>query len=352
MHKRIESYILRSFLSLFWSLFFTLFAVSSLILIIRLADLTGIVNIDLLDFLTLYIFGVPQLIFYTLPASFFLSVGIAFSRLSFDRELVAVFAIGANIRNVLSPIIKVGGLFTLTLLFLGYFLNPYSTSVAKNFIENKKATSKLNIKVSEAGQKFGDWLVFVSDENDGIFKDMVLFSTSAKASLIDANAKEDNSTTFISASSAKLANEGGIPALTLEGGRGYKVQDQNSAKVLDFKQMKIRSEPKKSDFELGDFVDYWMQGLEDKKRAKDFSDVFLTSLFPLICIFFIPAIGIVNPRYQKNRAPLYFILVITAFYISMLALNPILTYVGIFVLTPFWLVLGYVFYKKSAAVRF
>lgn len=73
MHKRIESYILRSFLSLFWSLFFTLFAVSSLILIIRLADLTGIVNIDLLDFLTLYIFGVPQLIFYTLPASFFLS---------------------------------------------------------------------------------------------------------------------------------------------------------------------------------------------------------------------------------------------------------------------------------------
>lgn len=352
MHKRIESYILRSFLSLFWSLFFTLFSISSLILIIRLADLTGVINIDFVDFITLYIFGVPQLIFYTLPASFFLSAGIAFAKLSFDRELVAVFAIGATLKNVLMPIVKIALLFSMTLLFLGYFLNPYATSVAKNFIENKKATSKLNIKASEAGQKFGDWLVFVSDESDGAFKDMVLFSTSSKASLIDANAKEDNSTTFVSASSAKLASEKGVPTLILDNGRGYKIQDNNSAKILDFKQMKIRSKPPKGDFELGSFVDYWMQGLEDKKRAKDFSDVFLTALFPLISIFFIPALGIVNPRYQKNRAPLYFILVITAFYVSMLALNPILTYVGILVLAPLWVLGGYVFYKKSAAVRF
>lgn len=352
MHKRIESYILRSFLSLFWSLFFTLFAVSSLVLIIRLADLTGVVNIDLMDFLTLYIFGVPQLVFYTLPASFFLSAGISFAKLSFDRELVAVFAIGATLKNVLAPILKIGVLFSLTLFFLGYFLNPYATSVAKNFVENKKATSKLNIKASEAGQKFGDWLVFVSDEDGGIFKDMVLFSTSSKASLIDANAKDDNSTTFISAANAKMLNEKGIPVLVLDNGRGYKIQDQNSAKVLDFKQMKIRSKPKDSDFEASSFIDYWLQGLNDKKRAKDFSDVFLTSIFPLISIFFIPALGIVNPRYQKNRAPLYFILTMTLFYILMLAVNPILTYMGIVVLVPIWFLAGYALYKKSAAVRF
>ncbi len=353
MSKRLESYILKSFLSLFWSMFFTLFAVSSLVLIIRLADLTGVANINLFDFLTLYIFGVPQLVFYTLPASFFLSAGISFAKLSFDRELVAVFAVGATLKNILAPILKVGIFFSLTLFFLGYFLNPYATSVAKNFIENKKSTSKLNIKASEAGQKFGDWLVFISGEEDGLFNDTVLFSTSSKASLIDQKQNDGNTTTtFISAKSAKLVNENGIPALLLSGGRGYKLQDQNSAKILDFKEMKIRTEPKKGEFEASDFVSYWLQGLEDKKRAKDFSDVFLTALFPIISIFFLPAIGIVNPRYQKNKAALYFILIMTFFYVSMLAINPILTYFGILLLAPFWLFAGYALYKKSGAVRF
>ena len=51
-------------------------------------------------------------------------------------------------------------------------------------------------------------------------------------------------------------------------------------------------------------------------------------------------------------AALYLILAITLFYALMLAINPVLTYLGIFVITPLWFAAGYALYKKSGAVRF
>ncbi len=350
--KRVESYILRNFFSFFWSLFFTLFAISSLILIIRLADLTGIVSVDLLEFTSLYFFGAPQLLFYTLPIAFFLSAGLSLAKLSFDRELVAVFALGADLRTVMTPIVKVAAMFSVSLLFIGYFINPYSSAVAKNFIESKKSISRLNIKPSEAGQKFGDWLVFVSGEKNGEFTDTVLFSASSKTSLIgEATDDKNASSTFVSAKTARIEPQNGVSMLLLKDGKGYRLEN-NSSKLLYFKEMQIMSQPQMAEFEPSNFIAYWKAGLNDKKRAKDFSDVFLTALFPLISIFFIPAFGIINPRYQKNRAALLFILSIASFYTIMLTVNPLLTYLGMIVVTPIWFGAGYWVYKKSGAVRF
>ncbi|MGE4400016.1 MAG: LptF/LptG family permease [Campylobacterales bacterium] len=351
--KRVESYILRNFLAFFWPLFFTLFAISSLVLIIRLADLTGVVSVNFLEFISLYLFGVPQLLFYTLPIAFFLSAGLVYAKLSFDRELVAIFALGANLKDVLRPIIKISILFSLTLFFMGYFVHPYSTAVAKNFVESKKSLSRLNVKPSEAGQKFGDWLVFISGEKDGEFADAVLFSASSKASLVGEGGNDKNqSATFVSAKSAKIVSDGGVSTFVLSDGKGYRLEEQNGSKLIYFKEMGIRSQPQKADFEPSNFIGYWAQMKEDKKRAKDFSDVFLTSVFPIASIFFIPAFGILNPRYQKNRSAFFFIISAAVFYAFMLTVNPILTYFGILVVTPIWFLLGYFLYKKSGAVRF
>jgi len=350
--NRVHAYILRNFLPFFWSFFLTLFSISSLILIIRLADLTAVANIDLADFAALYLFGVPQLLFYTLPIAFFLSAGLSLEKLSFDRELVAIFALGASVKDILRPILKVAVMFSVALLLIGYFINPYSTAVAKNFVESKKGSSKLNIRPSEAGQKFGDWLVFISGEDESGFVDTVLFSTSSKASILEEATENNGTTTFISAKNAKILTENSVPSLLLQNGKGYRLEDQNSSKVLYFKEMKMRVEPKGADFEASDFIGYWAEGLRDKKRAKDFSDVFLTSIFPLASIFFIPSFGIINPRYQKNRAPLLFIGAIAFFYTAMLIINPILTYAGMLVVTPLWFLAGFVLYKKSGAARF
>lgn len=350
---RLERYLLRIFISLFLSLFATLFMLSSLVFIVRLADVTSIASIDINDFVTLYIFGIPQLLFYTLPIAFFLAAGLAYARLSFERELVAIFALGADMKNVLSPIAKTAAVVSIVLLFVGYFLTPYSTAVAKNFLENKKTTSKLNIRPSEAGQKFGDWLVFVSQNDKGIFKNIVLFSASSKSSFLDANTSaEKNVTNVISAKTAELTNAHGIPVLSMNGGKAYRVEDLNAARVVEFSSMKISSEMKSPDFDAGNFVSYWQEAFHDKKRAKDFSDVFVTSLFPIASLFFIPAVSIVNPRYQKNRVPMYLILLTVLFYLLMLVINPILTFFGALLIVPLWTFLGYTVYKKSACTRF
>lgn len=350
--KRIESYILSNFLAFFWPLFFTLFAISSLILIIRLADLTGVVSVNFLEFISLYLFGVPQLLFYTLPISFFISAGLLYAKLSFERELVAIFALGYRLKEILMPIVKAALIFTIALLFIGYFVHPYSTAVAKNFVESKKSFSRLNVRPSEAGQKFGDWLVFVSDRQDGDFVDTVLFSASSKASLLSENTDSNESFTFVSAKKANIESQNGVAKLVMHSGKGYKMDEVDSSKVLYFEKMTIRANPEFSEFSPSGFVEYWGQMVEDDKRAKDFSDVFLISLFPVLSIFFIPAFGIINPRYQKNRAALYFIVVVAAFYALILTINPLLTYFGILVVSPIWFALGYLAYKKSAAVRF
>ena len=205
--RRLESYIIKNFLSFFAPFFLTLFSISSLVLIIRLADLTGVVSVDFSEFLSLYMFGVPQLLFYTLPIAFFLSMGLSFAKLSFDRELVAIFALGAGVKALLSPVLKLSAALSAALLFIGYFAAPYSSTTAKNFVESKKNLSKLNIKPSEAGQKFGDWLLFAIDKNDTEIVGATLFSASKKSSLLDGDADKNATSTFLSAQSARIADQ-------------------------------------------------------------------------------------------------------------------------------------------------
>lgn len=350
--RRLESYIIKNFLSFFAPFFLTLFSISSLVLIIRLADLTGVVSVDFSEFLSLYMFGVPQLLFYTLPIAFFLSMGLSFAKLSFDRELVAIFALGAGVKALLSPVVKLSAALSAALLFIGYFAAPYSSTTAKNFVESKKNLSKLNIKPSEAGQKFGDWLLFAIDKNDTEIVGATLFSASKKSSLLDGDADKNATSTFLSAQSARIADQNGSPALILKNGKGYRIEEDNSTKLLKFEELIIGSPPLKSEFAPSNFFGYWSEALSDKKRAKDFCDVLLTSLFPILSIFFIPAFGIINPRYQKNRAALYFIASIALFYSVMLAANPAFTFFGAAAIAFLWPLVGYALYKKSVAVRF
>lgn len=348
--KRVESYIFRNFLVSFWPLFLTLFAISSLIMAIRLADLTKIANVDFIDFLSLYMFATPQLIFYTLPISFFIAFGLSFSKASFDRELVAIFALGASKEAVIKPVFKAALFCSVVLLFVGYFLQPYSTGVAKNFIEYKKSSKELNIRPTEVGQKFGNWLVFASGASEKKFDDIVLFSTGE--SPMDGDKKQDmNGSTIILANSAVISNEK-FGSLNLHGGKSYRIEDANRVKTLSFEEMKLKPKPSAGGFEEGGVSAYWGQAIRDKKRAKDFADVFLTAMFPLIAIFFIPAVGIKNPRYQKNRAAFLLIAITAMFYVSLLAINQAITYYGIALLAPLWFFAGYFFYKKSEAVRF
>jgi len=352
--KRVESYLLKGFFSFFWPLFLTLFAVSSLVLLIRLADLTAIISINFYEFLSLYLYGTPQLLFYTLPIAFFLSLSLSLSKISFDRELVALFALGSKPSFILRPFFRLAVMLSFALLFIGYFLQPYSKIAAKNFIETKKSLSRLNIRPSEAGQKFGEWLVFVSSVSDGRFEDTALLRASGDDGLFTKNDDKNGSKTlFLSASYSKVDREdiSGAGALILGRGVGYEM-GESEAKVIHFESLKIRGKSELTNLSAAELLEYWLEALENKKRAKDFVDILLASTFALFSIYLGAAIGMVNPRYQKNRAAALSIAAIALFYALMLSLTPALTFLAILIIAPLWALGGYLAYKKAPSGRF
>ena len=73
MH-RLKKYLLANLSSLFLSIFLPLFAIASVIFLIKLATYTAVIQLSVFEMLKLYSFVLPEILFYTLPVSFVKSV--------------------------------------------------------------------------------------------------------------------------------------------------------------------------------------------------------------------------------------------------------------------------------------
>jgi lipopolysaccharide export system permease protein len=334
-------------------MFLMLFSIGSMVLIMRLADMTAIVRLDTGEFFQLYAFTIPQLFFYTLPISFFVALCVTVSKLSFDGELTAIIALGAGKRSVARPFVYIALFLTCILLFLGLFATIQSVNSAKEFIETKKASSKLNLQANSVGQKFGDWFVFaLKEDTSGSYNDIVLYSKEFKSQFFDSSAPSGDKIIF--AKTAKVTSEGGTAALSL--GQGTAVMtDENSSlgkiKKIEFEKMILRDERAMSRTGENSIFEYWLKGLEDKKRAKDFADVVLTSLTPLLNILLAFAFGVARTRGSKNSAVAYGIGSVALFYLLILSISPIITFYAIPVVSAIWLALVWSVYKTSAFAR-
>ena len=64
---------------------------------------------------------------------------------------------------------------TIFLLLNSLVLIPKANQLFDTFKAKKEQEAKFNIKASEYGQGFGDWFIYVNEEKDGLYKDVVLF---------------------------------------------------------------------------------------------------------------------------------------------------------------------------------
>jgi len=351
--RRLESYLASSFLGAFFPIFLTLFTISSIVSIIRLADITAIVRLGALDFFKLYVFAMPQLFFYSLPISFFVALSITVSKLSFDGELTAIMALGSNKKSVVKPFMYIASFFSMLLLFLGLFATIECVNEAKRFIEAKKASSKLNLQANSVGQKFGDWYVFALKEDaGGDYSDIVLYSKEFKSQFFDSSAPSGDKIIF--AKDAKVMDEGGVAALSLENGSAVMAEENatlGKVKKIEFEKMILRDERPPSQTEEGNILQYWLKALDDKKRAKDFADVVLTSLTPLLNLLLAFAFGAVKTRGSKNTAVAYTIGSTALFYLLILSISPIITFYAIPFVVTLWASFVFVIYRNSAFAR-
>ena len=337
---RLRNYIIKNLSMIFMSIFLSLFLIASIVFLIKLATYTAIIQLSALDMLKLYLFVVPELLFFTLPISFFVAAALTLFKLSNDNEAVVIFALGIHPNFILKTLFTPALLLTFLLLFNFLVLFPHVKTLSKNFISYKKSEAKFNLSASEFGHKFGDWLLYLGKENDdGTYSEVFLFN------------KNKDKETLISAKQAYIVNTSGILRLKLLNGESY-IYSKDNFKQIDFKVMLINNTLDTNHISYKSTLDYWTSSeRKDKKKTMLITNTIL-SVFPIVSLFLILSISIVHARHQKSKIYLYLFLSIVAYYGATLGLQKYFGFYTIALLISSWLIITYILYRKAVVARF
>ena len=337
---RLRKYIINNLYMIFLSMFMPLFAIASVIFMIKLATYTAIIQLSIWDMTKLYFFVLPEILFYTLPITFFIAATLSLFKLSSDNEMVVLFALGIHPKFIIKTLFKPALLLTILLSFNFLVLFPHATTLSSNFVSYKKSEAKFNLSASEFGHSFGDWLLYIGEDNENeTYSDVILFNKNKKEEII------------ISAKRAEIINDSGILRLKLIDGEGYSYSKEKFSQI-DFVTMYINDTMTTDLTTYKTPLQYWLS--DERKESKTHMMITdtLLSLFPLISLFLVASIGIVHVRHQKGRIYLYLFLGVLIFYGSTLGLQKLFVYYTIPVVAITWLITTYIIYKKTIVSRF
>lgn len=341
MH-RLRRYIISNFSISFFSIFLPLFAIASVIFMLKLATYTAYIQLTFFEMFKLYLFVLPELFFYTLPITFFVAATLALFRLSTDNEMVILFSLGIK-PNYLIKVLMVPALLLSSLLFFNFFfLFPHVKTLSINFMKHKKSEAKFNLSASEFGHNFGSWLLYIGKDNkDNTFGDVVLFN------------KDKDEEIVIGAEKATVDNSGGVLRLQLESGKGYSYT-VDSLTEMKFETLFINNIMTTDQRKYLSAYDYWFNnepGLQKIHTKKFITDVLL-SLFPVLSLFMVLAIGVAHVRHQKAYIYLFLFLSIIGYYGLSIGIVNRLGYYTIPLVLLGWLAMTYPYYRRKIVNRF
>lgn len=321
---------MNTFLPIFLGLYF----ITSIIFLVKIAALTSVITINIFELLKLYMYVMPTIIFYTLPISFFVSMVITLGKLSSEYELIVITSFGLNPIKILKFFLPITLILSLSLLFISIGLIPKAKYLNDRFIDQKEKEANFNIKASEFGQKFGDWLIYIDGKNDKTYETVKLFKT--------INGKDQ----FVLSDTAKLVNENGELSFKLYDGKSFFI-DNDQLDQINYKELHINDSLNKSNEEIfTNSYNYWKNKLSMGKELDEFSLFVLTSLFPLMSLFLVVAFGYYNPRYEKNKTVSFAMASVVVFYIFLEVLTENIMLESLYVLPIIWLVITYLIYVK------
>jgi len=323
----LKKYLNKTYSNTFFPIFLTLFTITSIIFLVKIASLTSIIQINFLELLELYSYNIATILFYTIPISIFISLVLSLAKLSGEYELIVITSFGLNPLQILKMFLPLLLWSSILILVISLTIIPKSIFLKDTFLLNKKTEAQFNIKTNEYGQQFGSWLIYVEKEKNGLYEDVVLYQQ---------NNEED---TFIIAKYARLNNMKTSLNLSLNDGKVLKVGEKVSQ--IDFKRMVLNNELEqtKDINTFNDLLVYW-----SNKQEKLVFNI-LSSLFPLISAFFIIYIGFFNPRYNKNYSTVIGIFVTITFVVLTKELTKELYIESLYYFPILWIIIGYLFYR-------
>lgn len=330
-----QRYLFHSVAQIFLPFFIVLFFIASVVLLIGLATITQFIKLNAWDLGQIFLYSIPNGVFFIIPITFFCACVLGLSRLSFDYELLVFFSLGISPRKILAPFIGLSIFASIVLLFFSLALIPLSKSAYGNFMAQKRAEVNINIKAGEFGQKLGDWLVYADTAHDRHYEGLVLFSSNLESQEV-----------FITAKEGEMSNNEGVFTLLLRNGSAY-FAEPNKVERADFGQMLVHTKIDEINLSSYDLWAYWKSAFEgSSSQARRLAQAIITSLFPIASIFLIPLFGIANPRFHKNLSYVYLLISVAGYFIAMHIFSQNAPFYGIFGLPLVWLTGSYFLYRK------
>lgn len=336
--NRVNKYLLSNFVSSFASLFTVLFAIMSIIFFIQIARITSFIQINSAELFKLYLFMLPRVLIFTAPIAYFVALATSLFRLSRENESTVIFTFGYPSRNIGLFFLKISLMMSAFLLFISLIMMPYAENLKDNFIDYKKTEATLNLKASEFGQKFGDWLIYIKDDlrqtGNTVYQDLILYSP----------ANKNNKERIILAKSGVFKSVDSVFEMNLFDGVSYTID--KSIHITNFKNMSIRSKPRDNTIKVNTVYDYWAEMTTNNKIKKNFTIYVLVSIFPLASTLFSVSFGIVTYRYEKGFVYFGIFGILFAYFagIMLLAKKPFIAIPSVF--SVFFILSIIYFYKK------
>jgi len=195
-----------------------------------------------------------------------------------------------------------GVLFSILLLVLSFLAMPLSKQFYKAFKEEKTNDAKLNIVAGELGQKFGDYYIYVEDEVDGLFQNMVIY-----------NRTDRDNEQFFASKTGRLNNKESTTSLLLNDGYGY-TYSKIKLQEAKYKTLEVYNSSSKSHFDFETLQLFWGKAYTEEKRMHRAIFFIFISLIPLLSVYLVASFSMINPRYQANRSFLVIFVVTIFFY--------------------------------------
>jgi lipopolysaccharide export system permease protein len=332
---KLKQYLYSQLAITFFPIFLGLFFITAVIFLVKIASLTSIITINFSELFQLFSYVVPQILFFTMPISFFLSLVITLAKLSGEYELTVITSFGLNPIKILKIFLPITLVVSSLLLIVSVGLIPKTKYLSKQFLEKKKKEANFNIKASEFGQKFGDWLIFINGKDDKVYDEVKLFKTEKK---------EDQ---FIVSKTAILDNDKGFLSFKLEDGKAFVINEKEFDQI-NFKSMYINDSIADSKMVIfTDSYEYWKNNITKNTDIDDLTLYILTSIFPLISLFLVITFGYFNPRYEKNRAVFYSLISIVLYYIFIKIVGDKILLHALYLIPTVWITTTYILYSNT-----
>lgn len=332
---KLTQYLYSQLSITFFPIFLGLYFITSIVFLVKIASLTSVITINFFELFTLYAYVIPQIIFYTMPISFFIAMVITLSKLASEYELTVITSFGLNPINILKIFFPITLVLSVVLLIVSVGLIPKTKFQTKQFLDVKKKEANFNIKASEFGQKFGDWLIYIDSKEDKLYNEIKLFKT------------QENKDQFILSKTAVLDNEKGELSFKLNNGKAFFIEEKEFNQI-EFKTMHINDSIANS--KLGIFTtsyEFWKNNIKKGWDIDDLTFYILTSLFPLLSLFLVITFGYFNPRYEKNRAVWYSLTAVVLYYVLIKAIGDKILLHALYIIPVLWLVGTYTLYNRT-----